>query len=146
MNYLSHKYLSCRTTNVSKLVVPVARQTRRSSGGNYTDTVSYSYMYLLYYTYLPSLSLSQHVPGSQYIVMESIVMLDSEDVLEKNEIVELVKVEANGHLRVRSTDGAEGVVPSSFVRKQLDVVGSMEGKWLTEFDVLFLRNFYKFAF
>lgn len=84
-------------------------------------------------------SPSKHVPGSQYIVMESIVMLDSEDVLEKNEIVELIKVEANSCLCVRSADGTEGLVPSSFVRRQLDAVGSMEGEWLAKYVVVMVH-------
>lgn len=54
--------------------------------------------------------------------MECVVLEGGDDCqLEPREIVELVRVEPSGLLRVRTIDGVEGTIPHGFVR-QVDAV------------------------
>jgi serine/threonine protein kinase len=66
--------------------------------------------------------------GTKYVVMECVVLEGGDDCqLEPKEIVELVRVEASGMLRVRTSDGIEGTIPPGFVRRMDDVSeGAME--------------------
>lgn len=71
--------------------------------------------------------------GSEYIVMECIVLEGGDDVqLEPGEVVTLVRVEGDGaSLRVRTTDNhpTEGTVPATFLRRKKSTDGfDMEGE------------------
>ena len=90
-------------------------------------------------TCIPS-PLLQLVEGSEYVVMECIVMEGGDDVqLEPGEVVTLVRVEGGGaSLRVRTTDTrpTEGTVPATFLRRKTSTNGiDMEGISLTVFDI-----------
>lgn len=74
----------------------------------------------------------QPVQGSEYVVMECIVLEEGDDIqLEPGDVVTLVQVEPGGaSLRVRTTDAhpVEGTVPTTFLRKKDSTNGvSMEG-------------------
>ena len=60
--------------------------------------------------------------GSEYVVMECIVLEGGDDVqLEPGEVVTLVRVEGGGaSLRVRTTDAhsTEGTLPATFLRRK----------------------------
>ena len=70
--------------------------------------------------------------GTEYIVMECIVMEGGDDIqLEPGEVVELVRVEGVGSLRVRTMDEhpIEGNVPTGFLRRKDSVrAGKMESE------------------
>ena len=75
----------------------------------------------------------QEPPGTEYVVMECIVMEGGDDVtLEPGEVVELVRVEPGGSvLRVRTKDDppVEGKILASYLRKKDSVRGlKMEGE------------------
>ena len=70
--------------------------------------------------------------GTEYIVMECIVMEGGDDIqLEPGEVVELVRMEGVGSLRVRTKDehSIEGNVPTGFLRRKDSVrQGKMESE------------------
>ena len=75
------------------------------------------------------------MPGSEYVVMECIVMEGGDDMqLETGEVVTLVRVEGGGaSLRVRTTDAhpTEGTVPTTFLRKKDTINGvDMAGTYM----------------
>ncbi|CAI8009161.1 Kalirin, partial [Geodia barretti] len=67
------------------------------------------------------------VEGTEYVVMECIVLEGGDDVqLEPGEVVTLVRVEGGGaSLRVRTTDAhlTEGTLPATFLRKKTTTNG-----------------------
>lgn len=76
-------------------------------------------------------SYLQPPPGTEYMVMECIVMEGGDDItLEPGDIVKLVKVEGT-NLRVVTTDEhpVEGTVPESYLRRR-EKGRHMEGQWL----------------
>ena len=80
-------------------------------------------------------SCTQPVQGTEYVVMECIVLEGVDDVqLEPGEVVTLVGVEGGGaSLRIRTTDAHpnEGTVPATFLRKKSTSNGvDMEGETL----------------
>ena len=77
-------------------------------------------------------SLAQPEEGTEYVVMECIVLEGGDDVqLEPGEVVTLVRVEGGGaSLRVRTTDAhpTEGTLPATFLRMKTTSNGvDMEG-------------------
>ena len=101
------------------------------------------------YSHVPIPTCDNHVtcpqvpppPGTEYVVMECIVMEGGDDVtLEPGDVVELVKVEGvTGEiLRVRTTDEhrVEGTVPESYLRKREKGGGKMDGEQLEYFCVV----------
>ena len=83
--------------------------------------------------------------GTEYIVMECIVMEGGDDMqLAPGEVVELVKVEGSGSLRVRTKDEHpfEGNIPAGFLRRKDSVRGGkMESEswhWVLPLDLPFL--------
>ena len=72
-------------------------------------------------------------PGSEFVVMECIVMEGGDDVtLEPGEVVELVKAEGAASLRIRTKQepAVEGTVPISYLRRRDSVKGDqMESAW-----------------
>ena len=90
-------------------------------------------MYMRVQTICIRISCTQLVQGSEYVVMECIVLEGGDDVqLEPGEVVTLVGVEGGGaSLRVRTTDThpTEGTVPATFLRKKTSPNAvDMEGK------------------
>ena len=76
----------------------------------------------------------QPVEGTEYVVMECIVLEGGDDVqLEPGEVVTLVRVEGGGaSLRVRTTDvhQTEGTLPATFLRRKTSTNGDdMEGNY-----------------
>ena len=75
----------------------------------------------------------QEPPGTQYVVMECIVMEGGDDVqLEPGDMVELVKRAGVESLKVRTMDEhrVEGTVPESYLRRRDSVRGiKMEGTY-----------------
>ena len=106
----------------------------------------------MFHTVTPlCISLAQPVEGTEYVVMECIVLEGGDDVqLGPGEVVTLVRVEGGGaSLRVRTTDAhpTEGTLPVTFLRKKTTSNGvDMEGtvqlpERLCQIELFHLVNF-----